>query len=138
MDRPEIAGGEALAGLLRPGGAGSNTAADHVSVLAQALATCRRDGGRTPIIATTPTSRRCWCAATPPGPPTTSPTPAAPRRGVLLRLPVDWRVQDAVDTLNIGQCWYPAIDTDGGIREGAWVAEATNLVNLSSWRRGPG
>ncbi|GFG90376.1 hypothetical protein MBOU_42150 [Mycobacterium bourgelatii] len=52
--------------------------------------------------------------------------------------PVDWRVQDAVDTLNIGQCWYPAIDTDGGIREGAWVAEATNLVNLSSWRRGPG
>ncbi|WP_163707306.1 IS1380 family transposase [Mycobacterium bourgelatii] len=38
VDRPEIAGGEALAGLLRPGGAGSNTAADHVSVLAQALA----------------------------------------------------------------------------------------------------
>jgi hypothetical protein len=47
--------------------------------------------------------------------------------------PVDWRVQDAVDTLNIGQAWYPAIDTDGGIRDGAWVAEATDLVNLSSW-----
>ncbi|WP_172835225.1 transposase, partial [Mycobacterium gordonae] len=38
LDRPEIGGGEALAGLLRTGRAGSNTAADHISVLAQALA----------------------------------------------------------------------------------------------------
>lgn len=37
LDRPEIAGGEALAGLLRPGNAGSNTAADHVKVLRWAL-----------------------------------------------------------------------------------------------------
>ena len=37
LDRPEIAGGEALAGLLRPGNAGSNTAADHVTVLGWAL-----------------------------------------------------------------------------------------------------
>ena len=38
LDRPEIAGGEALAGLLRAGNAGSNTAADHITVLEQALA----------------------------------------------------------------------------------------------------
>ena len=38
LDRPEVAGGEALAGLLRPGNAGSNTAADHVTVLDLALA----------------------------------------------------------------------------------------------------
>ena len=38
LDRPEIAGGEALAGLLRTGNAGSNTASDHVIVLEQALA----------------------------------------------------------------------------------------------------
>jgi len=37
LDRSEIAGGEALAGLLRPGNAGSNTAADHVQVLQWAL-----------------------------------------------------------------------------------------------------
>ena len=37
LDLPEIAGGEALAGLLRPGNAGSNTAADHVTVLCWAL-----------------------------------------------------------------------------------------------------
>jgi len=38
LDRPDVAGGEALAGLLRPGNAGSNTAADHVTVLDLALA----------------------------------------------------------------------------------------------------
>jgi hypothetical protein len=37
LDRPEVSGGEALAGLLRPGNAGSNTAADHITVLEQAL-----------------------------------------------------------------------------------------------------
>ena len=38
LDRPDIAAGEALAGLLRAGNAGSNTTADHISVLNQALA----------------------------------------------------------------------------------------------------
>lgn len=52
--------------------------------------------------------------------------------GFSFGFPVDWRVQDAVDTANLGDSWYPAIDTDGDIREGAWVAEATGLVNLSS------
>lgn len=43
LDRPEIAGGEALAGLLRTGRAGSNTApADHITVLEQALASLPR------------------------------------------------------------------------------------------------
>src|SRR6516225_372583 len=42
-DRPEVAGGEALAGLLRAGNAGSNTAADHVAVLEQALASLPPD-----------------------------------------------------------------------------------------------
>src|SRR5690606_4205681 len=38
LDRPEIAGGEALGGLLRTGNAGANTASDHIIVLEQALA----------------------------------------------------------------------------------------------------
>src|SRR5690606_22973394 len=38
LDRPDIAGGEALGGLLRPGNAGANTAADHIQVLDMALA----------------------------------------------------------------------------------------------------
>ncbi|BCI87653.1 hypothetical protein NIIDMKKI_28590 [Mycobacterium kansasii] len=50
LDRPEIAGGKALAGLLRTGRAGSNTAADHITVLDEALASLpsawRPDPGR--------------------------------------------------------------------------------------------
>ena len=38
LDRPDIAAGEGLAGLLRRGNAGSNTAADHITVLDMALA----------------------------------------------------------------------------------------------------
>jgi hypothetical protein len=34
--------------------------------------------------------------------------------------------------------WYPAIAADGAIRDGAWVAEATDLVDLSKWPAGPG
>lgn len=37
LDRPDISAGEALAALLRPGNAGSNTAADHIIVLTEAL-----------------------------------------------------------------------------------------------------
>ena len=134
VDRPEVAGGEALAGLLRTGRAGSNTAADHVTVLAEALASLparyrpdpdQPDDPDKPAVLV-----RCDTAGA------THEFATACRRagvGFSFGYPVDWRVQDAVDTLNIGQAWYPAIDTDGGIRDGAWVAEATDLVNLSSW-----
>jgi hypothetical protein len=37
LDRSDIAAGESLAGLLRPGNAGSNSAADQITVLGQAL-----------------------------------------------------------------------------------------------------
>ena len=42
--------------------------------------------------------------------------PAACRErgvGFSLGFPVDARVQDAVDTLNLGEVWYPAIDAYG-------------------------
>jgi hypothetical protein len=34
-----------------------------------------------------------------------------------------------------GQCWHPAIEEDG-LREAAWVAEATGMIDLSSWPEG--
>ena len=126
LDRPEVAGGEALAGLLRPGCAGSNTAADHVSVLAQASASLpaawrpehRGDPDKPAVLVRCDTAGATHDFAT-----------ACRTAGVGFSFgyPVDGRVQDAVDTLNIGQGWSPAIDTDGGIRDGAWVAEATEL-----------
>jgi hypothetical protein len=43
LDRPEIAGGEALFGLLRRASAGSNTAADHLTVLEHGAETIAGD-----------------------------------------------------------------------------------------------
>jgi hypothetical protein len=41
------------------------------------------------------------------------------------------------------QCWHPAIQTDHGdnrdgndLREGAWVAEAAGMIDLSGWPEG--
>src|SRR5271166_7138310 len=50
--------------------------------------------------------------------------------------PVDTRVRDAVEILTTNDSWYPAIDSDGDIRDGAWVAEATGLVEMSTWPAG--
>jgi hypothetical protein len=49
---------------------------------------------------------------------------------------VDARVQAAVETLNKNKSWYPAINSDGDIRDGAWVGEATDLVDMSNWPTG--
>jgi hypothetical protein len=137
LDRPEIGGGEALAGLLRTGNAGSNTASDHIIVLQQALtslpAPCRPDADHPGDPDKPKVLVRCDTAGA------THNFAAACRAagvGFSFGYPVDWRVQDAVDTLNLGQGWYPAIDTNGGIRDGAWVAEATDLVTLTSWPAG--
>lgn len=136
LDRPEIAGGEALAGLLRSGRAGSNTAADHITVLEQALASLPPAWRPNPDSDSADASKvlvRCDTAGS-----THDFADACRAAGVgfSFGFPVDWRVQDAVDTLNLGDGWYPAIDTDGGLRDGAWVAEATDLVNLASWPAG--
>ena len=134
LDRPEIAGGEPLAGLLRAGNAGSNTAADHISVLDQALASLPTawhpdpdtDGSPAVVVrsdtagATHKFAQACRDR----------------RVGFSFGFPVDARVWDAVDTLNLAHGWYPAIDSSGELRDGAWVAEATTLVNLSTWPAG--
>ncbi len=134
LDRPEIGSGEALGGLLRAGNAGSNTAADHVTVLEQALASLppgwRPDphDPNAPMVVVRSDSagatHRFATACRDHG------------AGFSFGFPVDTRVQDAVDTLNLGEGWYPAIDSGGDLRDGAWVAEATGLVNLSTWPAG--
>jgi hypothetical protein len=137
VDRPEISGGEALAGMLRNGNAGSNTASDHIILLARALASLPQRWRPDPDNPADPDKPRVLIR---------SDTAGATHRfaqacrtagvGFSFGYPVDVRVQDAVDTLNIGHGWYPAIDSDGGIRGGAWVAEATALVNLNTWPTG--
>ena len=109
LDRPEIAGGEALAGLLRAGNACSNTAADHITVLDQALASLptgwRPDHSSEDAPAVVV---RCDPAGA-------THRFAAARRdnevGSSTGFPVDARVQDAEDTLNLADGWYPAINS---------------------------
>jgi hypothetical protein len=69
LDRPDVSGGEALAGLLRPGNAGSNTAADHVKVLDLAIAAVPPHARPGPAT----TGHGGWPAPIPPAPPTCSP-----------------------------------------------------------------
>jgi hypothetical protein len=133
LDRPEVAGGEALAGLLRAGNAGSNTAADHVTVLGMALAQLPEPARPRPG---DPGSPRVLARSDSAG--ATHTFAAACRtEGVEFSFgfPVDERIQRIVDLIP-DQCWHPAIEDDGELREGAWVAEATGMIDLSSWPDG--
>lgn len=133
LDRPEVSGGEALAGLLRAGNAGSNTAADHVTVLEQALAALPEHARPRPG---DPDSVRVVARSDSAGA-THSFATACRRRGVWFSFgfPVDTRIQAIVDQIP-DQCWEPAIQTGGGIRDGAWVAEATGMLDLTAWPEG--
>ena len=132
LDRPEVAGGEGLAGLLRPGNAGSNTAADHVTVLDLALAALPEHARPRPG---DPGSPRVLARSDSAG--ATHVFAAACRKrgaGFSFGFPVEERIQHAVDLIP-AQCWHPAIEDDG-LRDGAWVAEATGMIDLSSWPEG--
>jgi hypothetical protein len=116
---------EALAGLLRPGNAGANTAADHVEVIDAALAQIpdqRRYG--TPILVRADGAgcSKAWLAHL---------------RGLRDQHELDVsfsvgftmtdRVQEAILALP-AYAWIPAVDADGELREGAEVAELTGLL----------
>lgn len=137
LDRPDVAGGEALAGLLRPGNAGSNTAADHITVLDMALRAL--PGHARPVLdpdTHTWTGQRLLARSDSAGA-THAFATACVERGVgfSFGFPVDTRIQRIVDAIP-DQCWHPAIQTDGEFREGAWVAEATGMIDLDSWPEG--
>ena len=133
LDRPEVSGGEALAGKLRAGNAGSNTAADHIAVLEQALAALPAHARPRPGEADSP---KLLVRSDSAG--ATHAFAAVCRKrevGFSFGFPVDHRVQQAVGEIR-AECWMPAVETDGQIRDGAWVAEATGLVDLSNWPEG--
>jgi hypothetical protein len=133
LDRPEVSGGEALGGLLRPGNAGSNTAADHIIVLEQALASLPEYARPRPG---DPDSPRVVARSDSAGA-THAFAQACRDRGLWFSFgfPVDTRIQQIVDQVP-DHGWEPAIETDGGIRDGAWVAEVTGLLNLTTWPTG--
>jgi hypothetical protein len=120
----EAATGEALAGVLRPGNAGSNTASDHITVLEHALA-------QLPAGALNPgTLVRCDSAGA-----THAFLSAVVARGLSFSVGCDLsgRVRDAILTV-AESAWVPALDSEGDPRDGAWVTELD--VDLSSWPAG--
>ena len=132
LDRPEIASGEALAGLLRRGNAGANTAADHIAVLDMALAALPQAARPRPG---DPSGPRLLARSDSAG--ATHAFAAACRDrqvGFSFGFPVDHRIQRIVNVIP-DACWHPALEADD-LREGAWVAEATGMIDLQDWPGG--
>jgi hypothetical protein len=102
-----VSGGEALAGLLRPGNAGSNTAADHIAVLDLAIAAL---------------------------PPEARPRPGDPN-GPRLQASADSAGATHSFAAALRERGL-AYNADGMPRRGAWVAELTGLLDLSNWPAG--
>jgi len=117
--------GEALAGILRPGNAGSNTAADHTELVDLALAQLPRAARTQPLLIRADT-----------GGATHALVDHLRERSVRfsISLPADERVRAAVLAVP-ANAWTPAVDADGQPRAGAEVAELCAL-DLSGWPAG--
>ncbi|TDC03822.1 IS1380 family transposase, partial [Streptomyces sp. 8K308] len=120
--------GEPVAALLRPGNAGSNTAADHITTARLALAQLPKKyrRGRQTLIRTDSAGGThdfvSWLA----------------KRGRWLSYSVGMVITETIHShvLKIpSPAWTPAIETDGEVRDGAWVAELTGDL-LTGWPTG--
>jgi hypothetical protein len=119
--------GEPLAVMLRPGNAGSNTAADHIEATRMALAQLPEQARRRVLIRADSGGGTheflAWLT----------------RPGRRLQYSVGFTItEDVADAIRKvpAAVWAPAYDSDGDVRDGAWVAELTGLLDLSSWPKG--
>ncbi|MGH8922713.1 MAG: IS1380 family transposase [Actinomycetes bacterium] len=116
--------GEGLAVLLRSGNAGSNTAADHITVTDLALAQIpdeRRHGTPILVSADGAGATQAWLAH----------LRAQRRTGVDLEFSVGFTMTTSVQNAILSLpkiAWTPAINADGSLRDGADVAELTGLL----------
>ncbi|MFC8867937.1 IS1380 family transposase [Streptomyces sp. NPDC057148] len=130
VDHGRGGSGEPVAGLLRPGNAGSNTAADHVTAARLALAQLPRQyrRGRQTLIRTDSGGGThefvAWLA----------------QRGRWLSYSVGMTITGAIHQAVLkvpASAWTPAVEPDGGIRDGAWVAELDAGSDcLAGWPKG--
>jgi hypothetical protein len=123
--------GELLAVKLRPGNAGANTAADHLEVLAQAVAQIpAAHRGHLLVRGDSAAASHAvlnWLVE------------QGKRRGRRVEYSIGWAIGEPERTAIAGiptSAWSPAINADGQIREGAQVAELTGLLNLTGWPDG--
>ena len=118
---------EALGGLLRPGNAGANTAADHQAVLDRALEQIPAEHIQSLQILVRADSAGATHAL------------ADYCRDANMRFSVGYELTEQVRTaiLEIPEdAWIPAFDQDGSARANGQVAEITASVELSCWPQG--
>ncbi len=128
--------GETLAGVLRPGNAGSNTVADHVAVLDQAIGQLPcRDRPRAPLRRRGGDDRTRRRGASRLGRLTEGFLSACRARnvGFYVTARSNAQVTEAIfDAEGVTQVWLPALDRHGEPRtDGAAVAELTCLIEDS-------
>ena len=118
---------EALAGVLRPGNAGANTAADHVEIVELALEQLPRAVVQDAEIVVRTDSAAATHEFTD--------ELRATRVRFLMGYDLTAGVRDAILDLP-ESAWRPAIRQDGAEREGAWVAELSDHLDLATWPEG--
>jgi hypothetical protein len=132
-DHGENGTGEPVAGLLRRGNAGSNTAADHLTVLDEALAQIPAhlrqpdEQGQVKVLVRTDAAGA---------------THAFTAR--IAGLGMQFSVGAYLHHFDIHtilaripkKAWTPAYNADGRPRDGAWVVEVSELADLTSWPEG--
>ena len=133
LDRPEISSGEGLAGIVREGRAGSNTTADHIRVLAMALAALPEaarpkrgdpDGPRLLVRADAAGATHGFAAFC-----------RDQEVAFSLGFAIDKDVRKAIVSL-AESAFIEATEDDDAVRDGAWVAEITDGLDLSAWPEG--
>lgn len=131
LDHGSDGTGEPLSFLLRRGNAGSNTAADHITVARAAFAQLpgHRTGhrpGKTVLVRTDGAGCThaflAWLSS------------QRVQYSVGFTLPDSFTAQ--LKVLDQAGVWRPALDADSQIRPDAMVADATGLLDLSSWPAG--
>jgi hypothetical protein len=120
---------EALAGMLRPGNAAAHSAGDQIAVLDAALEQLPRKVIADPdceivMRADAAGSARDLCQAA-----------RDARIGYLVGFDLTKQVRRAILSLP-ESAWRPALRQDGGEREGAQVAEITELLEFYDWPEG--
>jgi hypothetical protein len=121
-------GGEALAAILRPGNAGANTAADHISVLVDALDQLPvgvHEDTDTPILVRSD-SAGCTHAFLD--------AVTQMQLAFSVSMPLDEAARTAILAVP-EKAWRPATKQDGAPRDGAWVTELRG-VDVTGWPEG--
>jgi hypothetical protein len=129
-DRGPAGSGEPLGGILRAGNAGSNTAADHITVVSQALKQlpAHRSGrrpGRSVLVRADGGGGTheflSWLSSH--------------RLSYSIGFTLNGNLEPVLKKLP-ATAWTPAYDSDGQVRPGAWVTEITDLLDLTRWPTG--